>query len=133
MKLGLVSAILDGWTFEEMMDTVSGMGFACVEAASWPAGKAERRYAGVSHIDVDGLTDEKVQEILKTCKEKNVEISSLAFYPNTMDSDPIKRAAVVEHLKNVILASHKLGINMVTTFIGRDQSKSVEENLELVR
>ena len=133
MKLGLVSAILDGWTFEEMMDTVSGMGFACVEAASWPAGKAERRYAGVSHIDVDGLTDKKVQEILKTCKEKNVEISSLAFYPNTMDSDPIKRAAVVEHLKKVILASHKLGINMVTTFIGRDQSKSVEENLELVR
>ena len=52
MKLGLVSAILDGWTFEEMLETVSAMGFQCVEVACWPQGKAERRYAGVSHIDV---------------------------------------------------------------------------------
>ena len=26
MKLGFVSAILDGWTFEEMMDTAAGLG-----------------------------------------------------------------------------------------------------------
>ena len=43
MKMGLVSAILDGWTFEEMIDTCSGMGFECVEVACWPNGKAERR------------------------------------------------------------------------------------------
>ena len=42
-------------------------------------------------------------------------------------------ANVVEHLKNVIRASHKLGIGMVTTFIGRDQTKNIEENLELVK
>ena len=30
MKLGFVSAILDGWTFEEMIDTASEMGYACV-------------------------------------------------------------------------------------------------------
>lgn len=59
MKLGLVSAILDGWTFEEMMDTAQQMGFKCVEVACWPAGKAERRYAGVSHIDVDSLTERR--------------------------------------------------------------------------
>lgn len=53
MKLGFVSAILDGWTFEEMMDTAKEMGFLCVEVACWPGGKAERRYAGVSHINVD--------------------------------------------------------------------------------
>ncbi len=62
-----------------------------------------------------------------------MEISSLAFYPNTMDGDLEKRAAAVEHLKNLIKASAKLGVNMVTTFIGRDQSKNVEENLELVK
>lgn len=55
MKLGFVSAILDGWTYEEMMDTAKEMGFQCVEVACWPCGKAERRYAGVSHIDVDNL------------------------------------------------------------------------------
>ena len=67
------------------------------------------------------------------CKEKNVEISSLAFYPNTMDGNLEKRAANIEHLYKVIDASKKLGINLVTTFIGRDQTKTVEENLELVK
>ena len=85
MKLGFVSAILDGWSFEEMIDTARDLGFSCVEAACWPSGKAERRYAGVSHIDVDGLTDEKSAYILGYCKERGVELSSLAFYPNTMD------------------------------------------------
>lgn len=133
MKLGFVSAILDGWTFEEMIDTASEMGYACVEVACWPCGKAERRYAGVSHINVDELTDEKAAYIKDYCAKKNVEISSLAFYPNTMDGNLEKRAAAVEHLKKVICASAKLGVNMVTTFIGRDQTKSVEENLEILK
>ena len=133
MKLGFVSAILDGWTFEEMIDTAANMGFSCVEVACWPVGKAERRYAGVSHINVDELTDEKAAHILDYCAKRGVTISSLAFYPNTMDGNLEKRAAAVGHLKKVICASAKLGVNMVTTFIGRDQTKSVEENLELVR
>ncbi|MBR2913883.1 MAG: sugar phosphate isomerase/epimerase, partial [Oscillospiraceae bacterium] len=124
MKLGFVSAILDGWTFEEMIDTASEMGYACVEVACWPQGKAERRYAGVSHIDVDDMTDEKAAYINDYCAKKGVEISSLAFYPNTMDGNIEKREAAVEHLKKVICASAKLGVNMVTTFIGRDQTKS---------
>lgn len=133
MKLGLVTAILDGWNFEEMVDTVSEMGFSCIEAACWPQGKAERRYAGVSHIDVAGLDDEKAAYILDYCEKKGVEISALAFYPNTMDADPEKRQANIAHLKKVIAASAKLGVNMVTTFIGRDQNKSVEENIELFK
>ena len=133
MKLGFVSAILDGWTFEGMIDTASELGYACVEVACWPCGKAERRYAGVSHINVDELDDAKAAYIRDYCAEKNVEISSLAFYPNTMDGNLEKREAAVAHLKKVICASARLGVNMVTTFIGRDQTKSVEENLELVK
>lgn len=135
MKLGFVSAILDQSNYEDMIDTASKMGFQCVEVACWPQGKAERRYAGVSHIDAERiLEDEEYKNhVLEYAKEKNVEISSLAFYPNTLDADLQKRAAAVEHLINLIKASAKLGIGMVTTFIGRDQSKSVEQNLELVK
>ena len=135
MKLGFVSAILDTWSYEEMMDFASEHGFECVEVASWPKGKAERRYAGVSHIDAERILqdDSYAEHILAYSREKGVEISSLAFYPNTMDGNLDKREATVEHLKNVIRASAKLGINMVTTFIGRDQMKTVEENLELVK
>lgn len=135
MKLGFVSAILDQSSYEEMIDTASELGFACVEAACWPQEKAERRYAGVSHIDAERvLEDEKyAKHILDYSAGKKVEISSLAYYPNTMDPDLNKRKAVISHLEHVIRASHKLGIGMVTTFIGRDQTKSIEENLELVK
>lgn len=132
MKFGLLSSILDGWNFEEVIDFASENGFRCVELACWPAGKAERRYAGVSHIDIEGLNEEKIQYILKYCNDRNVEISSLAFYPNTMDPNPEARQASINHLMKLIDASAALGVNMVTTFIGRDQSKSVEENLKLV-
>lgn len=135
MKLGLVSAILDGWNFEEMMDTVAEQGFSCVEVACWPQGKAERRYAGVSHIDVEKVIadDEYAAYVNDYAANKGIQISSLAFYPNTMDADLEKRAVNIAHLKNVIAASAKLGVNMVTTFIGRDQNKTVEENVELFK
>lgn len=133
MKIGLVSAILEGYSFEEMIDICSKNEFKCVEVACWPSGKAERRYAGVSHIDVDNTSEEYVNYILDYCKKRNIEISSLAFYPNTMDSDLTKRNANIEHLKKVIKMSSLLGVNMVTSFIGRDQNKSVEENIEIFK
>lgn len=130
MKLGFVSAILDSSSFEEMMDTASKMGFRCVEVACWPSGKAERRYAGVSHIDVENTSQEYIDHIKKYSKEKNVEISSLAFYPNNIDSDLSKRKLNIDHLYKVINMSSLLGVNMVTTFIGRMQEKTVEDNLD---
>lgn len=133
MKLGIVSAIYDGFTFEEMIDSASDIGYECVEVACWPQGKAERRYAGVSHIDVDNTTPEYIEYVKSYCKSKNIEISSLAFYPNTMDGDLEKRNASIAHLKKVINMSALLGVNMVTTFIGRDQTKTVEENLEIFK
>lgn len=135
MKLGFVSAILDTWNYEEMIDFASAHQFDCVEVACWPRGKAERRYAGVSHIDVERVLedDEYRKHILDYSKEKKVEISSLAFYPNTMDGNFEKREAAISHLKNVIRASNKLGIGMVTTFIGRDQTLNVDENLQFVK
>ena len=133
MKLGIVSAIYDGFTFEEAVENAVKNGCECMEVACWPQGKAERRYAGVSHIDVDNTTPEYITYIKNFCAEKGIEISSLAFYPNTMDGNLEKRTAAIEHLKKVIDMSELLGVNMVTTFIGRDQTKSVEENLELFK
>lgn len=135
MKLGFVTAILDDYNYESMMDIAYGFGFECVEVACWPSGNAERRYAGVSHIDVGRVIEDEEYRahILSYAKEKNVEISSLAFYPNTLDPDLNKREANIGHLKNVITASALLGVNMVTTFIGRDQTKNVQDNLEIVK
>jgi len=135
MKLGFVSSILDGWGYEEMIDVAAQQGFDCVEVACWPQGKAERRYAGVSHIDVQAVLEDDTyaRRVLDYAKAKNIAISSLAYYPNTLDADLQKRAEAVQHLQNMIRASAKLGVNMVTTFIGRDQQRNVEENLQIVQ
>lgn len=133
MKLGLVSAILDNATFEELIDVVAENGLDCVEVACWPQGKAARRYAGVSHIDVANLTAEKAAELNAYANSKGVEISSLAYYPNPLDEDLEKRQEVIDHLYKVIDGSAILGVNMVTTFIGRMPSKSVSENLAEVK
>ena len=135
MKFGLLTAILDGWSFEEVVDIASEMGFKCLEVACWPAGKAERRYAGVSHIDAERVCEDDAyaKYVLDLVASKGLEISSLAFYPNVLDANAEKANAAIEHLKALIKASAKLGVNMVTTFIGRDQYKTVEENIELFK
>lgn len=133
MKLGFVSAILGDLPFEEMIDFAADHGFECVEVACWPKGKALRRYAGVTHINVDELDDEKIAYIQKYTADRGIQISSLAYYPNTMDPDPEKRNTYVEHLKKLIVASARLGVGMVTTFVGRVPDKTVEENLEIVK
>lgn len=135
MKLGLVSAILDWCSYEEMIDIVSKEGLECVEVACWPKGKSTRRYAGVSHIDIDKVltSDTYAKHIISYAKSKKVDISSLAYYENVLDGDTTKRNNNIKHLMKVIKASHKLGVNMVTTFIGRDQYKTVDENLVLAK
>jgi len=133
MKFGLNSAILADLSFEEVIDYVAKNGFKCVELMCWPKGKAERRYAGVTHIDVNELTEEKVEYIKKYLAKKGVEISALGYYPNPLDSDLDKREIYVEHIKKLIVAANKLGIGMVTGFIGRDKTKNVDENLEIFK
>lgn len=135
MKLGFITSILENYDYKQMMDFASEEGFGCVEVACWPSGKGERRYAGTSHIDVERvLNDRSYQEyITNYSREKKVEISALAYYPNVMDVDEEKRSKNIKHLYKVIAASSRLGVNMVTTFIGRDQNKTVEDNLMIIK
>lgn len=131
MKLGFVSAILDGQTFEQVVDFAGENGFSCVEMACWPIGKADRRYAGVTHIDADKADAKKITYYQDYCRKKGVAISSLAYYPNTLDPDLAKRNAAIAHLRKLIELSAQMGINLVTTFVGRVQDRTVEENLKI--
>lgn len=129
MQLGLVSAILDQSDFYEMIDIVAENGLDCVEVACWPAGKSERRYAGVSHIDTENLTKEQAEKYKAYAAEKKVALSALAYYPNPLDEDLEKRQLVIDHIYSVIDAAKLMEINLVTTFIGRMPSKTISENL----
>lgn len=131
MKLGLVSAILPDLTFEEVIDYAASVGFKCVEICCWPKGKANRRYAGITHIDLDECDDNKLLQYRDYAINKGVEISSLGYYPNPLDANEEAAQVAIKHIYKLIDASATMGINMITTFIGRNKTKTVEENLEL--
>lgn len=133
LDLGFVSAILADKSFDEVIDFASENNFKCVEVMCWPKGKAERRYAGVTHIDVDELDDAQVEYIKSLLKSKNVYISGLGYYPNPLDPDKEQSMVYFSHIKKVIDAAAKLAIPVVNTFIGRDSSKNIDENLKLFK
>ena len=128
MKFGFVTAILPELSFDNVLNFARHEGFSTVEVMCWPIGKAERKYAGVTHIDVTTLTKTKAQEILGHSQDQGVSISALGYYPNMLDPDAAVSRAAVSHFKKVIAAAPKLGVNLVTGFVGRDWTKTVDEN-----
>ena len=128
MKLGFVSAILPDFSLEQVVRFASEESFSCVELMCWPMGRAERRYAGVTHIDAAkfGKADAaKVNELLDSA---GVSISGLGYYPNPLTPDTKEAKVYTDHLKKVITAARLLGVNLVNTFIGRDWTRSVDDN-----
>jgi sugar phosphate isomerase/epimerase len=128
MQLGFVSAILPELSLEETLHFAKEAGYDCVEVMCWPVGKAERRYAGVTHINVTELDAAGAEAIRKLCAQIGVQISGLGYYPNLLSPDPQEAQTCLEHLKRVIVGAKLLGLGVVNTFIGRDYTRSVEEN-----
>jgi sugar phosphate isomerase/epimerase len=133
MQLGFVSAILHDLSLEQVLAFARDEGFGCVELMCWPVGGADRRYAGVTHLDVGGLTEERAARVRELAASSGVAISGLGYYPNPLDADAGHRRAVVEHLKKVIAAAPRVGVSVVNTFIGRDHRLSEADNWPRLR
>lgn len=129
MKLGLMSAALPQLSFEELVAWLSQNGFGMIEVACWPKGKAERRYAGVTHIDVASLKKKDVKSIHATLDKHGMQISSLGYYPNPLHPDLEHRQQVIDHLQKVIVAAEMLNVPIVGTFVGRNKDLTLEQNL----
>jgi sugar phosphate isomerase/epimerase len=127
MRLGYVTAILPDWTLEQHMQFAARNGFDSLEVMCWPVGKAERRYAGVTHIDVTDFGSGDAERVKSLMRQYNVSISSLGYYPNPLTPVVEERETYVEHIKKVIAASALIGINTMTTFVGRDPARAIED------
>jgi sugar phosphate isomerase/epimerase len=128
MKLGFVSAILPEIPLPEVLAFAAANEFSTVEIMSWPVGKAERRFAGATHVDAAKFSKAQAEDVLALTRLHGVSISALGYYPNVLDSDEAKAQHCAAHLKKVIVAAPMLGLKNVNTFIGRDWTKSVDDN-----
>jgi sugar phosphate isomerase/epimerase len=128
MKLGFVSAILPELNLDQVLAFAAAERFACVEVMCWPVGRAERKFAGITHIDVQGFTKSRAEDVHALCARHGVALSGLGYYPNPLDPDPAVAKRCVAHLKQVIRAAATLGLQNVNTFTGRDWTRSVDDN-----
>ncbi len=131
MQLGFVSAIVPDLPLADVFAFAADEGFDCVELMCWPPGAADRRYAGVTHLDVTNVDDRVVATVRELVAQTGVQISGLGYYPNPLHPDAEHRRSVVGHLKKVIQAAPRFGVGVVNTFIGRDPQKSVRDNWPL--
>ena len=128
MKLGFASAIVPDLSLEEVVGFAAAEGFTCVELMCWPKGKAERRYAGVTHVDVAGFTADDAAQVKDMMAASGVEISALGYYPNPLSADRNEAQVAIDHIKTNISAARLLGVGVVNTFIGRDPKRSLDDN-----
>jgi sugar phosphate isomerase/epimerase len=131
VKLGLLTAAFPDLSLNEVAAWSAANGFEMLEVACWPSSGGEaRRYAGVTHIDVDALDVDAVRE---TLARHGLAISSLAYYPNNLHPDDSHREQVNAHLRKVIDAAQALGVGIVGTFAGNDKDRPLPENLDRFR
>lgn len=128
MKLGLMSAALPGLSLTELITWSAANGYEMLELACWPVGRSDRRYSGVTHVDVANLSATQASEIRAEVAEAGLQISSLGYYPNPMTPDADLRHGIHDHLRKVILAAELLAVPVVGTFAGRDKTKNLNEN-----
>ena len=103
MKLGFVTAIVPELSFTEVLQLASAEKFSCIEVMCWPVGKAERKYAGVTHLDVTHFTRAQADDANALCARHGVGMSALGYYPNALDPNPEVARVAVNHIKRVIL------------------------------
>jgi sugar phosphate isomerase/epimerase len=128
MQLGFMSAILPELSLEDVFRTAAEIGYDCVELMCWPPGQAERRYAGVSHLNVETLDEAAAARLNELTARYGVSVSGLGYYPNPLAPDESESARVAAHLRRVIISAARLGLGQVNTFVGRDWTKPVEAN-----
>ena len=127
MKLGMFTACLPMWSLEQIAEYASGQGYQCLEVACWPP--IEGRPFQSAHLPVANWTGADVESTKALLERTGLEISSLAYYDNNLIGDLSRREEVRTHVKHVIDAAASLEVPYVGTFLGRDNAKSVPENM----
>ena len=129
MKLGLLTACLPGESLAEVAAWAGSHGYAALEVAAWP--DRPGRDWEASHLDVESFAPERAAEVRALLDQHGLSLSAVAYYENNLHQDPATREATHEHLRRCIDAAQLLGVGLVGTFVGRDVSRTLAENLRL--
>jgi sugar phosphate isomerase/epimerase len=127
MKLGFFTACLPSWSLERCAGYAVAQGYQTLEVAAWPA--VPGRDFEAPHLPVATWTGADADATLALLERTGLEISSLGYYENNLIGDLGRREEVRTHLKACVDVAQSLGVPYVGTFLGRDNARSVVENM----
>jgi sugar phosphate isomerase/epimerase len=129
MKLGLLTAALGQLSLPQIAAWASQAGYDALEVAAWPVGSEHIHEA--AHLDVAGFTDHDAVRVRELMDRHGLAISAVTYCGNNLHHDAAERDRVHQHLRACADTAAALGVRYVTTFIGRDVTLSVADNLKL--
>ena len=129
MKLGLLTACLPGEPLEEIAAWAGDNGYQALEVAAW-RDRPGREWEA-SHLDVESFDQAAAARVRSLMDVHGLELSAVAYYENNLHHDPETREATHDHLRRCIDAAQLLGCGLVGTFVGRDVTLPVRDNLRL--
>jgi sugar phosphate isomerase/epimerase len=124
VKLGFLTACLPKRSLADIAAWAAAHGYAALEVAAWPA-LGDRPFTA-THIDVAALDVDGTRALFE---RHGLTLSSLAFYDNNLHPDPAERRAINDHVLACIEAAAALGVPTVGTFVGRNPTRTVREDL----
>jgi sugar phosphate isomerase/epimerase len=127
VKLGFITACLPKRTLRQLCEWAAAEGYEALEVAAWPD-LGDRPFTA-THLAVERFGDAEADATRELFASHGLELSSLAYYDNNLHPDAGERAAVNGHLARCIEAAARVGCPTVGTFIGRDPTRSVADNL----
>lgn len=129
MRLGFLTACLPGQSLDDIAAWAGGHGYSALEVAAWP--RTRGRDWEASHLDVAAFDADAAERAQSTLSSNGLEISAVAYYENNLHADPGQREKIHEHLRRCIDAAALMDCGLVGTFVGRDVTRSVADNLRL--
>jgi sugar phosphate isomerase/epimerase len=129
VKLGFLTACLPGESLADIAEWAGGHGYAALEVAAWP--RQRGRDWEASHVDVASFDESDATAVRELAERHGLELSAIAYYENNLHQDLAVREATHEHLRRCVDAAALLGVGLVGTFVGRDLTRTVAENLAL--
>ena len=127
MKLGFITACLPKRTLAQLCEWAAAEGYEALEVAAWPD-LGDRPFTA-THLAVERFGDAEADATRELFAKHRLELSSLAFYDNNLHPDRAERAAINQHVLRCIEAAALLGCPTVGTFVGRDPTQPVADNL----
>ena len=113
MKLSVFAVLLQDKPFEEACKILSGMGVQAVEIGCGG-------FPGKAHCDAKDFLahPEKIDKMLSTLKQYNLEIAALSTHGNAVHPKPEIARQFHEDFENTVLLAEKMGVETVVTFSG---------------